>query len=392
LQLKYFFKNCTAVKRKRTALVCAGTAVMFCVLLFFCRGGAVPCLLPDSDGRQAEKEDTCLLPPETEETDGNAEVVPAGACGSKQKVLNYLRGIYGTQILAGQHTSPNMEELQAVYRVTGKKPALLEFDFMDCSPSRIERGAEKIDLEPVISWWNQGGLVAFCWHWNAPCGLIDEEPDKQWYRGFYTDCTTFDLEKAMEETQSKEYRLLLRDIDAIAAELKKLRDAGVPVLWRPLHEASGGWFWWGSRGTETYLKLWKLMYDRLTNYHGLDNLIWVWNGEDPDWYPGDDTVDIVGMDHYGEKHDYSPGIEEYQTVLSWQHDKMIALTETGVVPDPDLLEETSAKWLWYSTWSDNLVLNEDRTSYSGEYTERRMLKKAYNHAYVVTLDELPGFR
>lgn len=386
MRLKNFLRSKTASRRKRVTAVCTVAAVMFCILSFFWCAMGAPFFRPEKE------KSTCLLPPEPEEAAGTVEEIPAGACAGKLRVLTYLYGIYGTKILAGQHTSRELDELQAIFRVTGKKPAILEFDFMDCSPSRIERGAADIDMEPMISWWNEGGLVAFCWHWNAPCGLIDEEPDKQWYRGFYTDCTTFDLEKAMEDTQSEEYRLLVRDIDAIAAKLGELRDAGVPVLWRPLHEASGGWFWWGSRGPDPYLRLWKLMYDRLTVYHELDNLIWIWNGENPDWYPGDDTVDIVGIDYYGEKHDYSPRIEQYRTALSWPGDKVIALTETGVIPDPDLLEETGAKWLWYSSWSDSLVLKEDHRSYSEEYTESRMLKKVYNSAYVVTLDELPQFR
>ena len=79
---------------------------------------------------------------------------------------------------------------------------------------------------------------------------------------------------------------LIRDIDAISEQLKILQDNNVTVLWRPLHEASGGWFWWGCRGKDAYQWLWNLMYERQTHYHKLNNLIWVWNGQDPDWYVG----------------------------------------------------------------------------------------------------------
>ena len=81
-------------------------------------------------------------------------------------------------------------------------------------------------------------MVTFCWHWNAPKDLIDQ-PGKEWWRGFYTEATTFDVAKAMEDPQSEEYTLIIRDIDAIAVQLKKLANADVPVLWRPLHEAEG---------------------------------------------------------------------------------------------------------------------------------------------------------
>ena len=53
---------------------------------------------------------------------------------------------------------------------------------------------------------------------------------------------------ALADPAGEDYALLLRDIDAIAVELQKFEDAGVPVIWRPLHEAQGGWFWWGAQG------------------------------------------------------------------------------------------------------------------------------------------------
>ena len=72
------------------------------------------------------------------------------------------------------------------------------------------------------------------------------------------------------------------------------------LLWRPLHEASGKWFWWGAKGAAPCKALWNLMYDRMVNHHGLTNLIWVWNsdGADYEWYPGDDKVDILARDFY----------------------------------------------------------------------------------------------
>jgi len=91
------------------------------------------------------------------------------------------------------------------------------------------------------------GIVTLCWHWNAPSHL-KEDTENEWWGGFYTQHTTFDVAAALADPTSEEYRLLLRDIDVIAAELKKFSDAGKPVLWRPLHEAAGGWFWWGRRG------------------------------------------------------------------------------------------------------------------------------------------------
>ena len=118
------------------------------------------------------------------------------------------------------------------------------------------------------------------------------------------DATTFNLPAALDNPDGSDYQLLLRDIDAIAVQLQKYEDAGVPVIWRPLHEAArASWFWWGAHGPENFKELWHVMHDRLTNHHGLHNLIWEFtsigvNGDEDDWYPGDDEVDIVGLDIY----------------------------------------------------------------------------------------------
>jgi len=209
--------------------------------------------------------------------------------------------------------------------------------------------------------------------------------DASWYRGFYTNATTFDVSQAMAAPGSADYALILRDIDAIAAELKRLDRAGVPVLWRPLHEAAGGWFWWGARGPEPYLKLWNLLFDRLTNYHGLTNLIWVWNGEHPDWYPGDATVDIVSTDIYAADRDYSPQLASFGAATYYPSSpKLVALSENGVLLDPDRLAETGAAWSWFSLWSgDDFVNNPARN-------EPAMLQKVYSSDRIVTLDELPN--
>lgn len=60
-------------------------------------------------------------------------------------------------------------------------------------------------------------------------------------------------------------------------QLKRLQSKRIPILFRFLHEADGGWFWWGAQGPEAAVKLYRLGYDRLTNYHKINNIIWVWN-------------------------------------------------------------------------------------------------------------------
>src|SRR5690606_20982603 len=188
------------------------------------------------------------------------------------------------------------------------------------------------ETEQTIAWAREtGGIVTMMWHWNAPADLVDSG-EWRWWRGFYTNATTFDLPGALADPQSSDYGLLLRDIDTIADELQKFEDAGVPVIWRPLHEAQGGWFWWGDHGPEHFKQLWHLMYDRLTHEHGLDNLIWEFTssaaeGDHLDWYPGDDVVDMIGLDVYTTESSNMSG--PWIDVLEhYNGEKMIALSET----------------------------------------------------------------
>lgn len=324
------------------------------------------------------------------------KLVNPNADENAKRLMTYLCDIYGTRILTGQQIGvESTPELEVIYEVTGKYPAVYGFDFMNYSPSRTERGATCTDTELAIGWWQSGGIVTFCWHWNAPKDLIDLPPDRTWGSGFYTKATTFDVQLAMDDQESEDYQLLIRDIDAISAELGRLQDAGVPVLWRPLHEASGGWFWWGAKGAAPCVRLWKLMYDRMTNVHKLNHLIWVWNGQHADWYPGDEYVDIIGEDIYPPDRNYESQVERFQTAASYtEMKKIIALSENGPIPDPDLMLQDDALWAWNCTWYGSFVYEtvDGRNVYAEKYTERDQIIKFYNHPFSITKDELPDLQ
>lgn len=293
----------------------------------------------------------------------------------------FLVDQYGKSILSGQQTYMDALRLNWDY---GKFPAVVGFDLIEYSPSRAERGSKSEEIEDAIKWHEMGGIVTFAWHWNAPSGLYDSE-EQPWWKGFYTEGSSFDIEKALADPESEEYRLIIRDIDVIAEELKRLQEARVPVLWRPLHEAEGGWFWWGAKGPEPAKELWKLLYVRLTNVHQLNNLIWIWNSERPEWYPGDDTVDIVSVDSYPQPGDYSPVSRSYDNLVRLVQDKkLVALTENGPIPDPELLRLYEAHWSWFCTWTGEFI--DD-----GIQNDKEHIRYVLNHDYVLTLDELPDF-
>jgi mannan endo-1,4-beta-mannosidase len=298
-------------------------------------------------------------------------------------LYKFLSKIYGKVILSGQYGGT--AEFNRIKSVSGKTPAMRGFDMIDYSPSRVAFGTTSAEAENAIAWSQQRGIVTFAWHWNAPKDLINE-PGKEWWRGFYTEATTFDVTKAMNNTSGEEYTLIIRDIDAIAVQLKKLKDANIPVLWRPLHEAEGKWFWWGAKGAEPCKWLWKLVFDRLVHHHELNNLIWVWTSTGtPDalnWYPGDAYVDIIGADIYLPAGNYGSNFIMFDNMAAfYAGKKIVTLSENGPIPDPENLFSEVAAWSWFCTWSGDFILN-------GVLNSSAHINTVYNHDYVITLDEI----
>ena len=327
--------------------------------------------------------------------DVSPTLINPNATENARKLYSWLCEIYGTYTLSGQVCDKGIKgpEFKAIHDVTGKYPAMLGLDMMDYSPSRRALGASSpTSVERAIEFHKEGGIVTFCWHWTADKKYIldgkDENGNPRWWGAFYTKNVTFDIEAVMNGCDPYGKEALDKDIAEIARQLLRLQDAGVPVLWRPLHEASGGWFWWGAKGAEPCKQLWIYLYDQLTNVYGCNNLIWVWNGQSKDWYPGDAYVDIIGEDIYADNHSYSAQNAKFIELLDYADtNKIIALTENGVVFDIDNVIATNARWAWFNTWSGDFVLKNGK--YSEAYTEKSVLKKAYDSEHVLTLDELP---
>ena len=317
-------------------------------------------------------------------------LVDAQATPAAKALFSYLRSLYGTKILAGQHAgaSDNLGDIQYIVEKTGKEPALGSFDLIEYSPTRVAYGSNPTgQAEKYMAWAQKGqgrGIVSLMWHWNAPSGIINT-PGKEWWRGFYTEFTTFDLAATLADKNGANYQLLLSDIDAIAVQLKKFQDADIPVLWRPLHEAQGAWFWWGAKGAGPYKELWHIMYDRLTNHHQLHNLIWVYAGTQSagaDWYPGDAYVDIAGLDLYVDaQSNMSSDWAGQQTQFGAK--KLVALTESGNLPDPENIRAYATWWSWFTVWQGTDWIKKQPIS---------LLQRVYTDQDVITLDELPNWK
>ncbi|MDR0939508.1 MAG: beta-mannosidase [Mediterranea sp.] len=309
----------------------------------------------------------------------------------------YLRGIYGQKTLSGMMADVawNHTESDRVAQLTGKYPAINGYDYIHLawSPANwIDYG----DITPVSEWWDAGGIVYIGWHWCVPSTQPAEgatvDPATLTYQ---TGATTFRTANAtVEGTWENDW--VRADLAKLAGYLKLLRDAGIPVLWRPLHEASGNiyeytggtsWFWWGNDGGAAYVKLWRYMFDYFAA-EGLNNLVWVWTTQTKDdaFYPGDGYVDIIGRDLYGNT--TASCVSQYRLISQTYADKLVALAECGwsdytnsrVGPISEQWT-AGARWMWFMPWYDN-------DGAANAHATDAWWQDAMNQPYVVTRDQL----
>ena len=280
-----------------------------------------------------------------------------------KKVYDYICDNFGKYMLSAQQESTWMGspdyEMDYIKETTGKLPAIRGLDFMNNDFSGVVSRAKE--------WDKKGGIVTICWHTGVSGSgyreSLDEDPD---FEKLFTEGT-------------EEHEALMKSWDEAAKALCELRDADVPVLWRPFHEFDGQWFWWGKGGSGNFIKLWRLMHDKFTKEYGLDDLIWVlgYSGEvKSGWYSGDEYVDIIGSDTY----DNSTNKNAWKK-LEKIADKPLAFHECGFVPSVEQFEKDGALWSWFMIWHTDYITgnNKDR------------LKEVYNSDKVITLDEMPEF-
>jgi mannan endo-1,4-beta-mannosidase len=269
-------------------------------------------------------------------------------------LLNYIQSISGKQTLSGQHCAPlvGSTRLSVVHRITQQYPAVFGQDFGFSYPGYWDGINYRQNIvDEAIKRHNDGFIITLMWHAVNPAmdepvefrdGIQNELTDQQWQE-LVTPGTNLH-----ERWKSQ--------VDVIAWFLKQLRYAKVPVLWRPYHEMNGDWFWWGKKtGDNGYKKLYQMLFERLVNFHGLNNLIWVYNtnefkpGVDRHdvYYPGDRYVDILATDVYSQPFDQ----ENYDQMVKLAGQKPIALGEVGTPPVPEKVKE-QPRWVWFMTWGD----------------------------------------
>lgn len=334
--------------------------------------------------------------------------VDPDATAETRSLMQFLTESYGKQVLTGQqeiygsgHDNNYDVEFDYLKETTGKLPAVRGFDFMNYNPLY---GWDDNTTERAIDWGTkQNGIVTACWHINVPVDfenytlgdVVDWEECT--YKNYQKSNGTFNTANILDE-DSKERAYFDAAVEMLAEQLLRLQEAGVPVIFRPLHEAQGNygrygdgtsWFWWGDRGPEVYKELWKLLYTEMTEVYGVHNLIWEINLYEMDnsmeWYPGSDYVDIIAYDKYeGSPYTWGtdPATSVFLTLVGDSDDtKMVAMAECDKIPDINAMKNEGAWWLYICPWYFDGSSDANNTA--------ALLKEFYNSDNVLTVDELP---
>ncbi len=313
-------------------------------------------------------------------------------------LFRFLKENHNKNIITGQYVSSSKNtELEYIYKKTGKYPTIR---FGDIGAYSEREPFVETEINAARDWDEKGGIVGFMWYWNSPS---DEKSS------VYAEQTDFSLKEAVTKEDiatlgiseiqdlyrqgkiSRECMSIVEDIDTVSEGFLKLAEDGIPVLWKPLHDAGSGLYWWGADGPKAYKWLYDLMFERMTLYHKLDNLIWIWNGQDEKYLVDDDKYDIAAANVYLEANiNFGSRAGVYQWLKKiTDSKKMIALSESSGVPGIDEMLRDNSVWSYFGLWYGN-YLSQNEALPGEVYTDEKDLIKIYNSENSITLDKYAG--
>ncbi len=356
------------------------------IILLFLQLSFAMCLASTNDSVRRKNKDVS-----TPSVVPTSLLVTATPTKESVSLYNYLTDINGKQIIscAMSSVSWNKNEAEWIKHHTGFYPAMIGLDYISIHKNYVNYD----NLSVVEDWWEDNGLVTICWHWNVPKEKLSKDYEFYTYKEDTGKGTKFDISK-IDDKKSYEYKTIVKDIEAVADNLLKIQDSNIPILWRPLHEASGGWFWWGAKGAESFKKTWRLMFD-IFKEKGVNNLIWVWTTEvwDEDWYPGDEYVDVIGRDKY--RTSATALNQEYAKLKALYPEKLVTLSEFGNISEDDDLFKYG-QWSWFMPWYDYKRTKDLNSSDFKEAEHMYISDQFWNRAFaderVLSLDEMPSLK
>jgi mannan endo-1,4-beta-mannosidase len=309
---------------------------------------------------------------------------------------------HATQYGHGWFADENRSDVKSV---TGSHPAVIGIDFSGLSgrpDSLIEK--EKASLKKYIEdTYNRGGVTTVSWHFNNPVSNTNF---------YWNDSTAAAAVKNIIPGGShhEKYKGILNTIAELAKSVKGNDGKLVPMIFRPYHEFDGDWFWWGrSHCTVDELKsLWKFTVSYLKDSLQVHNFIYAFSPDNKfktqteftERYPGNEWVDMVGMDNYGDfgrdsHYDLEAGYQKLKIVSDFalKNGKLAAFTETGLESIPDTtwwtekllktLQRSNLKLCYVLVWrNDSRSPTHFYAPYPGHVSEKDFLK-FYNNPYTL---------
>lgn len=272
----------------------------------------------------------------------NNFLVDKNATEETANLFSNLMMISESNVIFGHHDDTNYgvgwqgDSLRSdVKDVTNSYPGLYGWDFGFLTGEGNKDTVKARMSRLVKEAFERGGVNTFSWHYNNPV----------------TDKSFYDVNRVVEKILpgGGYYLKYLRDLDKIADFANSLKDSqgvSVPIIFRPYHEFDGGWFWWGAPfcTKEEFKKLWITTVEYLRDKKGVRNFLYAFspdrnfNNEEEflERYPGDEYVDIIGMDNYWDFGPEGAGLKgvtkklEILTRIGKEKNKVAAMTETGL--------------------------------------------------------------
>lgn len=261
------------------------------------------------------------------------------SCSASKGVLSGQNTGHGNQIADPTNAISYQKLVAELKDQTGQTPAVLGLDY---GHDKVFTLAELQQANGIlIDHWNSGGIITINWVPQSPWNNSAEDPENyigDWLKDTRTPATPGGeadgiILNDLIDPSKEVYSYWRNQLDIIASALQELQDAGVVVLWRPIQEMDGDWFWWGTyeevNDAEAFINVWQDMFQYFTEEKQLNNLLWVYSPTSHSYYdgmqryPGSDYVDVIAGTTYND----SLSIADYEEYLSYG--KPIGMGEFG---------------------------------------------------------------
>ena len=288
-----------------------------------------------------------------------------------------LRNLGKTKIIIGQQDAFNSFYQNSgssdIKKTTGNDPSILGSDFMFITDKDNPNNNWYVQQENKIiqdtkDAYNKGIINTFCWHLREPYN------EKSFYSADMTSEQRTDAFKSLLPGGKFNdwYKKKLEKVASVVSNLKDTNGKQIPIIFRPFHEFDGNWFWWGANycTAEEYISVYRFTVNYLRDTKNVHNILFAFSPDNSyttpssylSRYPGDDYVDVLGMDNYGDfDNKGTSGASLANSKLKLISDlaisknKIAALTETGY----RVTSTTPAINNWFSTYLYDAITNNN---------------------------------